>query len=181
MCFGADYNRLFLVYVALFSLSLFGVIICMLSFDLSTLPGYFSEKLPRGWIAGLLLFAAAFLTLAWLGRIASTLFQNAIPNLENTTSMFIQVMDLGVIVPMCVLGGVLLLKRHPLGYLLSSVGMMKFLTMGIAVSLMGLNMQRVGVPVSIVEVVVFIIITVINIVMTVILLKNINPLEAAPG
>jgi hypothetical protein len=64
MAFGAQYNALFLVYVALFSLSLFAFIQVMMSFDMETLPAHFSEKLPRGWIAGLLFFAAAFLSLA---------------------------------------------------------------------------------------------------------------------
>ena len=174
MCFGAAYNRLFLVYVALFSLSLFAFVLSMMSFDLKTLPSHFSEKLPRGWIAGLLFFAAAFLSLAWLGRVAATFMPNAIPALENTTSMFIQAMDLGLIVPLCVLSGVLLLRRHAWGYLLASVGLMKFLTMGIAVSLMGFNMARVGVPVSAVELVVFPVIAIANLVMVALLIKNIN-------
>lgn len=174
MCFGAAYNRLFLVYVALFSLSLFAFIISMMSFDMKTLPKHFSEKLPRGWIAGLLFFAAAFLSLAWMGRIAATFAPNAIPALENTTSMFIQAMDLGLIVPLCILSGVLLLRRHAWGYLLASVGLMKFLTMGVAVSLMALNMARVGVPISAVELVVFPTIAIANLVMVALLIKNIQ-------
>jgi hypothetical protein len=174
MCFGAAYNQFFLVYVAIFSLSLFAFILSMMSFDLKTLPAHFSEKLPRGWIAGLLIFAAAFLSLAWLGRIAATLAPHAVPTLENTTSMFIQVMDLGVIVPFCILAGILLLRRNPWGYLLASVGMFKFLTLGIAVSTMGINMARRGVAVSAVELVVFPLIALLNIIMVVILLKNIR-------
>jgi hypothetical protein len=111
MCFGAAYNALFLVYVALFCLSLAAFILCMMSFDLKTLPTHYSERMPRRGIAGLLFVAAAFLTLAWLVRIAPTLFQDQIPMLENVTSMFIQAMDLGLIVPLCVLSGVLLLRR----------------------------------------------------------------------
>jgi len=174
MCFGAAYNALFLVYVALFSLSLYAFILSMMSFDLNTLPAHFSVKLPRGWIAGLLFFAAAFLALAWLGRIAATFTPGAIPALDNVTSMFIQALDLGLIVPLCVLAGVLLLRRSAWGYLLASVGMLKFVTMGVAVSLMGLNMARVGVPVSAVELVVFPTITLVNLVMVVVLLKNVS-------
>lgn len=174
MCFGAAYNKLFLVYVALFSLSLFAFILSMMSFDLKTLPAHFSKRLPHGWIAGLLFFAAAFLTIAWLGRIAATLAPGAIPALENVTSMFIQVMDLGIIVPLCVLAGTLLLRREAWGYLLASVGLLKFLTMGIAVSLMGLNMARVGVPVSAVELGIFPTIALVNLVMVALLLKNTN-------
>ena len=174
MCFGTAYNKFFLVYVALFSLSLFAFILSMMSFDLKTLPAHFSEKLPRRGIAALLYFAAAFLTLAWLGRIAPTLFGDQIPLLENVTSMFIQVMDLGIIVPLCVLAATLLLRREAWGYLLASVGLLKFLTMGIAVALMGLNMARVGVPVSVVELVIFPAIALVNLVMVALLIRNIN-------
>lgn len=174
MCFGAAYNQLFLVYVALFSLSLWAFVLSMLSFDLKTLPDHFSEKLPRRGIAALLFFAAAFLSFAWLGRIAATFQPGAIAALENTTSLFIQAMDLGLVVPLCVVSGVLLLRRSAWGYLLGSVGMMKFLTLGIAVSLMGLNMARVGVSVSPVEMLVFPIITLINLGMVATLLKNVK-------
>lgn len=173
MCFGAAYNSLFLVYVALFSLSLYAFILSMMSFDLKTLTAHFSEKLPRRWISGLLFFAAAFLAFAWLGRIAATFSPGTIPALENTTSMFIQAMDLGLIVPLCLLSGILLLRRRPWGYLLASVGMLKFLTMGTAVSVMGLNMARVGVPVSAVELIIFPTITIVNIIMVIALLRNV--------
>jgi hypothetical protein len=190
MCFGAAYNKLFLVYVALFSMSLWAFILSMMSFDLKTLPAHFSEKLPRGWIAGLLFLAAAFLSLAWLGRIVPTLELDSlslwerggvrgIPALENTTSMFIQVMDLGIVVPLCVLSGILLLRRSAWGYLLASVGLMKFLTLVIAVSVMGLNMARVGVPVSMVELGVFPTLALANLIMTIILLKNIKTRQPA--
>ena len=174
MCFGAAYNPLFLVYVTLFSLSLFAFILSMMSYDMKTLPDHFAKKMPRRGIAALLFFAAAFLTLAWLGRIAPTLFAGQIPSLENVTSMFIQAMDLGIIVPMCVIAGVLLLRRAAWGYLLASVGLLKFLTMGIAVSLMGLNMARVGVPISAVELGIFLTIALVNMVMVAQLLKNIK-------
>jgi hypothetical protein len=174
MTFGAHYNALFLIYVALFSLSLFAFVLTMMSFDLPSLPARFSDKLPRGWIAGLLFFTAAFLTLAWLGRIVATFAPGAVPALENTTSMFIQAMDLGLIVPGCILAGVLLLRRRPWGYLLASVGLTKFLTLGVAVSLMGLNMARVGAPISIVELGIFPIITLLNLIMAIVLLRNVQ-------
>jgi hypothetical protein len=174
MCFGAAYNPLFLVYVALFTLSLFAFILSMMSFDLATLPKHFAEKLPRRPIAGMLFFAAGFLALAWLGRIIPTIPRDQVPVLENVTSMFIQAMDLGLIVPLCVLSGILLLRRSAWGYLLASVSITKFLTMGIAVSLMGLNMARVGVPVSVVQLGVFLTIALINLGMVIVLLRSVK-------
>lgn len=172
MCFGAAFNRLFIVYVALFSLSLFAFILNMMSFDLEQLPDQISSRFPRIWIAGLLFFAGAFLTLAWLGRIASALSQGTIPALENTTSMFIQAMDLGVIVPLCILAGILLLRSKPWGYLLSAVGLVKFSTLGTAVSLMGLNMARLGIPISPIELLIFPAMAFAGIVMTLLLLRH---------
>lgn len=174
MCFGAAYNPLFLVYVALFGLSLYAFILCMMSFDLAALPARFSARLPRWMIAGALFVVAAFLALAWLGRIAATAAPGAIPILENTTSLFIQAMDLALIVPLCVLAGVLLLRRSAWGYLLASVGVLKFITIGLAVSLMGLNQARVGVAISPVELAVFPLITLVNLALAVALLRNVR-------
>ncbi|MFN3333119.1 MAG: hypothetical protein ACK47M_11465 [Caldilinea sp.] len=181
MCVGANYNPFFLVYVALFALSLYALILSMMSFDLATLPAHFSNRLPRRWIAGVLFFAAAFLTLAWLGRIAPTITQAQLPPLENTTSLFIQAMDLAIVAPLCVLSGVLLLKRSAWGYLLGSVALMKFVTLGLAVTTMGLNMVRVGVSVSAVELVVFPALTLLNLVMAILLLKNLGEQNERSG
>lgn len=173
MAFGAQFNAFFLVYVALFSLSLFSFVLVLMSFDIPDLPSRFTEKLPRRRIAGLLFFAAAFLSLAWGSRVAATFTPGAVPALENTTSMFIQVMDLGIIVPVCILSGILLLRRRPWGYLLASVGLIKFSTLGTAVSLMAFNMVRLGVPVSPVELVIFPLMALSGIVMTFSMIWNV--------
>jgi hypothetical protein len=174
MAFLAAFNPLFLVYTALYSLSLFAFILSMMSFELKTLPEKFSERLPRKWIAGLLFFVGAFLLLAWLGRILPPTLQGKTPLLENATTMVIQAMDLGLVLPLVVLGGILLLRRSAWGYLLASVALMKGMTMGIAVSAMGINMALQGVPDSLGILVPFLVITVLNLAMAVILLKNVQ-------
>lgn len=174
MCFGTAYNQLFLIYVALFSLSLFAFIISLLAFDLKTLPQHFAESLPRRGIAALFILVSVFLSLAWLGRIVPTLLQGQIPVLENTTSLFIQALDLGLIVPLCILAAILLLRRSAWGYLLASVVVMKMLTMGTAVSTMGINMMLNGVSESWVLVGIFILITVLNFGAAVVLLRSVS-------
>ena len=175
MAFNTAFNDLFIVYVALFSLSMYAFILAMMSFDLASLPGRFSEKLPRGWIAGLLIVSAVFLLVAWLGgRILPTITQDAIPAMENTTTMVIQAMDLGLIMPFAMLAAILLLRRSAWGYLLSSVAVMKFITMGLAVSTMGINMALNGEPDSAVLVGIFLVITLANLVIAYFLLQNIQ-------
>jgi len=169
-----SYNALFLVYVIIFGLSLYAFILGMMSFDLKTLPENFSEQLPRKWIAALMFLVGGFLSLAWLGRIVPPLFQNQTPVLENTTTLVIQFMDLALIVPLAFLGGFLLLRRSPWGYLLSSIMLAKGVTLGLAVSAMGINMARMGVPDSLGFMVPFLVITLLNLVMVALLLKNVE-------
>jgi len=170
----ASYNALFLVYVAIFGLSLYAFILSMMSFDLTTLPQAFSEQLPRKWIAALMFLVGGFLSLAWLGRIVPPLFQHQMPVLENATTLIIQFMDLGLIVPLAFLGGFLLLRRNAWGYLLSSIMLSKGVTLGLAVSAMGFNMARVGVTDGLGLMIPFLTITLLNLVMVVVLLKNVE-------
>ena len=174
MCMLTSFNALFLVYVGLFTLSLYAFILCMMSFDLETLPQHFSERLPRGWIAGLLFVIGGFLSLAWLGKVTTPLLQNLTPALENATSFVIQAMDLSLIVPLAILSGVLLLRRSAWGYLLASVFVMKAIALGLAVSAMSINMTLAGTPDSLAIMIPFLVITVLNLFAAVSLLKNVE-------
>lgn len=170
----ASYNAFFLIYVAIFTLSFYAFILCMMSFDLETLPQAFLEKLPHRWIAALMFLIGTFLLMSWMGRIVPPLLQGGTPLLENTTTLVIQFMDLGLIVPLAFLGGVLLLRRDAWGYLLSSIMLTKGITLGLGVSAMGINMARMGVEDGLGVVVPFLVITFLNIVMVVQLLKNVE-------
>jgi hypothetical protein len=170
-----SFNALFLVYVAVFSLSLFAFIGSLLSFDLAALPQYFDEHTPHRWIAGVLFVIAGFLSLAWLGKILPLLSPNAPqPELQNATTMVIQAMDLGLLVPLAILAGVLLLRRDALGYLLSSVFVLKAITMGLAVSAMIINMVLAGTPDNPVIMVPFLIITGVNLGLAVVMLRHVT-------
>jgi hypothetical protein len=173
------YNALFLVYVALFALSLYAFILGMLSFDLADLPRHFSPRLPRGWIAAVLFAVGGFLSLAWIGRVVPELLQPQTPAaLENTTTRVIQAMDLALIAPLAILAGILLLRRSAWGYLLASVAVLKGLTMALAVSTMAINMALAGVPDSLGIMIPFLILTLLNLMIAVLLLKNIDVRQA---
>ncbi len=177
----ASYNSLFLIYVALFGLSLFAFILNMLSVNLAELPERFSSRLPHRWIAGLLFVVGGFLLIAWLGRIVPPLFQNQTPVLENATTLVIQAMDLALIVPLAILSGILLLRRSAWGYLLASVFILKAVTLGLAVSAMAIIMDRAGIPDSMGHMIPFMLITLVNLVMAVVLLMNVEDLHAISG
>jgi hypothetical protein len=157
MSFMSAYNELFLVYVALFSLSLFGFTLSMLGFDAAQLPEHFGVKFPRKGLIALALVMGTFLLLAWLGRIIPPLLQGTPPyGLENYTTLVIQVLDLGVIVPVCLLTGILLWQKKSSGYLLGAVVTMKGLTFGLALVAMIINMALNKVEINLVEAAIFI-------------------------
>lgn len=167
-----NYNPLFIVYTVLMSLSLFAFIQSLTSFDLNSIKSHFSENLPVKWISGYLISISVLIGLLWLGKLAPT-FGGATPvGLEHYTTLVIQGMDLGFIVPAGLFGAVQLLKRKPIGYLLGSVLIVKGIAMLIAISMMIINMMIQGVDVSWVEMVIFFGLAFISCGMFVILLKN---------
>ncbi|MFZ5948353.1 MAG: hypothetical protein ACOYU5_10370 [Stygiobacter sp.] len=175
--FGAAYNILFLIYVSLFSLSLFAFIFTLIEIDISTLTKHFSSGLPRRTIAIFLFVVGSFLLLAWLGRIVPALLSNQPPlGLESYTTLIIQALDLGLVMPITFLSGILLWKKSAWGYLLSSIVLIKGVTLALAVSAMAVNMILAGVQVSIGELIMFPSIAIISGGMTVILLRNVSGL-----
>jgi hypothetical protein len=151
MAFGSAYNELFLLYVALFSLSLFAFGLAVAAIDLASLPTRFGDGLPRRWIAGYLFAGSLFLLLAWLGRIVPQLLKG----LESNTTLFIQVMDLGLLAPIMIVGGIQLLRRQPLGYLIAAVGLIKFAIFGLALIAMVMGQALAGVAISPAEAIIF--------------------------
>jgi hypothetical protein len=168
------YNGLFLVYVVLFTLSLYAFILSMMTIEVATLPRHFSPRLPHGAIAGVLFAGGGFLSLAWIARVGSALWQGQTPALENTTTLVIQAMDLALVAPLAILAGILLLRRSPWGYLLASVAILKGLTMSLAVSTMAVNMALAGVPDSLAIIVPFLMLMALNLMAALVLLRNID-------
>lgn len=150
------YNPLFLVYVTLMSMSFFALILVMLSFDLEVLKNAFSDDLPVKTIGIVILVFAGAIGLMWLGRIVPPLLKGDFPSiLEHYTTLVIQAIDLGFVIPVSILSAVLLMKRRPIGLLLSSVMCMKGATMLTSLSAMVISQARSGVEMSIAEIVVF--------------------------
>lgn len=168
------YNKFFIVYVALMTLNLYAFILSMMSFDLENISSHFKKELPVKILSGFQFFVAFAIGMLWLGRIAPSISSGAVPvGLEHYTTLVIQGMDLGIVVPTAVLSGVLLIKRKPFGYLLSSVIILKSITMTTAISAMIINQAIEGIQMNLVEVVVFPLFNILAIVCMVLLIKNI--------
>jgi hypothetical protein len=139
MAIGAAYNHLFLVYLALLTANLFGLILAFMSFELKGLPSHFSTRLPRHGIGIYLIASGVVLILIWLGLsiLPALLEGKAPPEVGSYTTVITYVFDMGIIAPTLIGSGGMLLRRDPLGYLLAS-------TLLVFIAILGINLLTAG-------------------------------------
>ncbi len=169
------YNILFLAYVALLALSFFALALSLLSFDLAALPSAFSERMPRKFIGGFLLFNTIIIALLWLSMVAPPLLDGTIyPDaVEHYTTLIVQGFDLGLLLPVAFVSAILFLKKQGMGYLLTPtyIIFLSILMTSLTAKLIAMALNEVNVVPAI------FIIPVINavaILCSVVLLKNIR-------
>ena len=119
--FSVVFNSLFLIYVLLFSASLFAVLVAFTTFDIQGLAFKVTSNIPRRGIA-IFMFVAGLGTLfLWLSELIGPITTGQAPaNLGPYTTMFTHGFDSAVITPATVVTGIFLLKRKPMGYLLAA-------------------------------------------------------------
>jgi hypothetical protein len=168
------YNYLFLLYLILLCCSFFGLLILLISVDLTTLKSKFSEKTPAKLTGGFLIFNSIAIAFLWLEMIIPPLLDGTIyPDaLNHFTTLIVQGLDLGLLLPLSFVSGWLLVKKEPIGYLATTVYMvfLSFLMTALTAKIIAMANHGVNViPV------VFIIpaINLITITFAVLMIKNI--------
>ena len=176
LAFGATYNDLFLMYVATFSASAFGFILCVVSLNADQLQDHFSERFGRRRVGWALIGFGALLTLLWLGRIIPALVAGKTPpGLENYSTLFVQAGDLGIVIPTAVVAGTLLVRRQAFGYVLAPVMLVMASAFGLALIAMSASMTLAGVEVPLPELAFFSALAVVFLVATVHMLVSVRP------
>ncbi len=118
--FANAYNGLFLVYVALFSASLFALVVAVRSLDVRLLASSAAERRHRG-VSIFLVVCAVVTAIVWLTPMVASLAEGERPKLLDTyTTTITEALDLGVIVPTLLVATYLLSRRSPLGYVLAA-------------------------------------------------------------
>jgi hypothetical protein len=156
LAFGGAYNQLFLVYVVIYSASLFGLLLSALSTDVDVIHRALSPSFRRRAVGRLLIGFGVLLGLLWLSRVIPSLVTGAAPTgLETYSTLFVQAGDLGLIVPVAVTAGTLLLRRSRAGAMLAGVVLIKAAAFGLALLAMMVSMALASVAIAPVEVVFF--------------------------
>ena len=150
------YNDIFLLYVANMTLSFYGFVLCvMILLDEIKIERLKSDMPTKGlriflFVSGVMIF------FMWIGRIVPTIGKDTAPaGLDNCTTLVIQAMDMGIIVPACFVIAYLLRIKHKLGYILGPVIIVKAVTLVTAVLAMAIYMKISGVEVDVASFVIF--------------------------
>jgi hypothetical protein len=110
--------------------------------------------------AGFMFFISVVLMLMWLAMIIPPLVNGERPaELETYTTLVIQALDLGIIVPLAAITGTLLLKREAWGYALASLILIKVATLGTGVLSMALFMALDGAEIVVPQVIMLVVLT----------------------
>ena len=114
------YNELFLAYVVLFSASLSAFVLAFAGIDRAAMAARFSADMPRRGPA-IFLFASALVTLVvWSTPVIDALILSTTPaRLDVYSTPVTTALDLAVITPAAFFAGIVVLRSHPLGYMLA--------------------------------------------------------------
>jgi len=121
LALGASYNRLFLLYIVIFSASLFAFIQVFSSVNLDLVASQIPAGLPRRGLA-IFMFAAGLVTLVvWGAPLVVALIKGGPPDrMDSYTTMVTYALDLAIITPATFLCAVLVLRGDPLGVVIAA-------------------------------------------------------------
>ena len=150
------YNDIFPLYVANMTLSFYGFVLCVMMLLDEIKIERLKSDMPTKGLRIFLFVSGVMIFFMWIGRIVPTIGKNTAPaGLDNCTSLVIQAMDMGIIVPACFVIAYLLRIKHKLGYILGPVIIVKAVTLVTAVLAMAIYMKISGVEVDVASFVIF--------------------------
>jgi hypothetical protein len=132
---GIAYNKFYLVYVAIFALSLFSLISVLVAMDVEIFSLRFSPKTPINVTAVFLLVSGFILAYQCLHPLLpgfNTGKQPDLLQLYGSTAMIQQVLNLGLISTLAMITSLWIWKRKPWGYIITSILLLYGFTTGLA-------------------------------------------------
>lgn len=119
----AMYNELYIVYVSLIGLSFFTLSNILFTIPFNDLKEKFSGKTPNKLSGIFLMVNALLIALLWLQVVVPPLLDGTIipETVQHYTTLIVQGMDLGLLLPLSVVSGLFFLKKRKIGYLMAPV------------------------------------------------------------
>ncbi|MCC6614970.1 MAG: hypothetical protein IT320_15935 [Anaerolineae bacterium] len=149
MALGAAYNRLFLVYVALFGSSLFAFILTFASFDRAELTTRLAAGAPRESLAIFMIVSGLITLFVWGAPLVSAMRKDTAPDrLDSYTTPITFALDLAIITPSTFISGALILQGDALGYLIAVPLLVIIVLLAPLITLSTIMQRKAGVEFS---------------------------------
>lgn len=152
--FAIHFNSLFLVYSLALGLSFYAIVSIVAAMSREDVQWWFSARAPARMAGGFAaLIGVAFYAL-WLSELIPALAARATPQSALDAGLItnpVQVLDVGIVLPAFIVGGVALFRRRPLGYWLVPVmltfgALMDLALIGMVVSMAARKVLDAGPP-----------------------------------
>lgn len=145
--FAAAFNELFLLYVAIFGLSVAALIWALPQIDVQAIRREFTDRVPRRLISGYLAFWVLMLGGLWVAMSIAFLFTGNVPRSvidSGHPTAIVFALDLAILLPAAGLAAVWLWQGRPWGYVLAVMVNVKGVLYALALVSMGIFMERAG-------------------------------------
>jgi hypothetical protein len=140
------FGPMFILFISALAASLIGLVGAGALLARAGLSDRFDRRFPRRAWAGLSLGMSLLLIVMWSGRIAGAL-ATATPALHGESTMTVQALDIGLVVPISVVIAVAAVRRHPVGLAAALAFAVMFVLMSAAIASMMVSSWVVtGVP-----------------------------------
>lgn len=116
------YNLMFLPYASLLGLSFFGVFLTLKQLSNLNIIEVFFAKTPTKFVGWFLIINSISIALLWLSIVVPPLIDGSIypPELNHYTTLIVQGFDLGLLLPISLIVGMLLIAKKPEGYIFAT-------------------------------------------------------------
>lgn len=169
------YNIMFLSYVSLLGLSFFGVFLTLKQLSNLNSIEIFSLKTPNKFVGWFLIINSLSIAFLWLSIIIPPLTDGTIypPELNHYTTLIVQGLDLGLLLPICFVVGFLLIRKKSNGYIYATI-----YVVFLSILMTALTAKIIAMAVNNINVIPVIIIipsiNIITIISAVLMIKHIN-------
>lgn len=134
--FDIHFGPLFLVWVAVFGLSIYSLAGGLAAIDPAWVRARFTGRVPVRSAAALLVTVGAAFSLLWLSEIVPPMVGGTVPDVVREAGLRtnpVHVLDLALFLPAAILAGVLLLGRRSWGYVLTPVILVAMILLSIGI------------------------------------------------
>ena len=123
-----EFNALYVAYLAIVSMSLYGLLALLFSVDADAVKARFAARTPVHLIGGFMMFMALLLGVKWVGGILGALQAGVTPAHKD---IVVWALDLVVALPALFWAGAWLWRKQPLGFVVAGLMLLKAAFVGI--------------------------------------------------